>query len=1122
MKHIIKNKRLWHLLMVAIILLMPVGALAQNIKLKGKTLSLRNVIQQVEKQTSLSVSYDAKIVDVNRKVNVNDASGPAKTILPRLFSQAGYSCTIAGSHVLVTAKKTVPKAAAPKSSRPQTPAKRRTLTGTVIDASNQEPLIGVTVQVKDGGGQGTVTDIDGNFSIGVTNSTELVFSYVGYKQQTKLVGDLGVMDVQMSSDNETIDEVVVVGAGTQKKVSLTGSISTVRGSDLRAPSSSLTNNFEGKFAGIISQTSSGESGQESSFYIRGVSTFGGRATPLILLDGVEITSSELNSIPTENIESFTLLKDASATAIYGVRGANGVMLITTKQGTENTKARVNATFEATYVHTGRHVDLADGATWMETYNEALLARTPSATPRYSEEDITNTRNHINQYVYPDVDWYDTLFKNGNWNERGNISVNGGGSRVSYYMSLQVNHDSGILKSIKNYAYDNNIDRMSYVFQNNIAYKLTNTTKIDLHMNAQIRRDRTPLASRNNIFGYTLWANPVMFPATFPQPEGGADHVYFGNATLTGSTLRTNPLAYMMASNLNYNKNTLNISLNFRQDFDFITKGLNFTALVNFKNMSESSYKRSINPYYYKIKDGSWTADDMNSFELEQLGTPGTDYVNTDSSPAKNSDQTFYLDARLNYQRSFGLHNVSGMLMYMMREYRNEVLPNRNQGLSGRATYDYDNRYLFEFNFGYNGTERLAKGHRFYFFPAVSLGWVPSQEKFWEPISKAIDFLKIRASYGLVGSDETGSSAGASHFLYFDSIALGGGGSYTTGPDAGQTWTTRGPAVNGFAVQNATWEKVKKLDIGVDVELFNQLSITYDYFHDHRYDILMKRGSWPYLMGYFNAVPWSNIGVVDNWGHELSVNWKKQINKDWYVDARFNWTYTQNKYKNVDEPNYPYVWQKSTGMPLSCRYGYIAEGLFRSQEEIDNSPRQDLGSTVMVGDIKYRDVNGDGIINTEDEVMISPYGSMPRIQYGIGLNIVYKKIDFGVFFNGTAKRSLMLTGIRPFGEDANGLMQFIADDHFSVDKQNFDAKYPRLGLNDQQIANNTVASTYWLRNGRYLRWKTLEVGYSFPYCRVYFSGDNLAVWGPFKHWDPEQWYNNYPFSHSFNFGVQVNL
>lgn len=997
----------------------------------------------------------------------------------------------------------------------------RTVTGTVIDKTTGEAIIGATITVK-GTNIKAVTDLDGKFSIKLTGKKQNVLevSYIGFRTEEVDVEGQATIEIKIEPGDESLQEVVVVGAGTQKKIAMTGAITTIKGSDLRAPSSSLTTNLAGKFAGIIATTGSGEPGTASSFYIRGVGTFGGRATPLILLDDVEISSGDLNNVPAETIKSFTLLKDASATAVYGVRGANGVMLITTKEGAENQKARVNVTLETTYQHPTKHVKFADGATWMETYNEALKARTASATDRYTADQITNTRNHVNPYLYPDVDWYDVLFKSGNWNQRGNISVSGGGTRATYYMSLQVNHDTGIINAPSNYAYNNNINRMSYNFQNNIGYKLTRTTKLDLRMNAQIRKKTGPTNSTQDIFSQLYNENPIMFPATYPTPEGG-NHIYFGNAILTGDALRTNPLAYMLSGYNEYNENKLNISLNVKQDLDMVTKGLNFSALVNWNNWSASSYYKTINPYYYRVTDGSWTPDDMTTYQLEQLGRPGTDFVNT-SALSRDADQTFYFDARLNYGRTFGKHTVGGMLMYMMREYRKTQLPNRNQGLSGRFTYDFDNRYWAEFNFGYNGTERLAKGHRFEFFPAMSLGWVPSQEAFWEPLRNTIDYMKIRGSYGLVGSDETGTSAGAPHFLYFDTITLHGGGSYTTGPSQTLKWGKNGPAVDGFAVMNATWERVKKLDIGVDISLWHQLNVTFDYFHDHRYNILLKRAAWPYQMGYFNGVPWSNIGQADNWGYELSVNWKKQVNKDLYVDLRGNFTYTQNKYKYLDEPNYPYVWQTSTEKPISRTTGYIAEGLFQSQEEIDNSPRQDLGSTVMPGDIKYRDVNGDGVVNSEDQVMISPYGSTPRIQYGLGLNVTWKKLDVGVFFNGSAKRTLMLSGIRPFGQNNNNLMKFIADDHWSVDNPNPNAAYPRLGLNDQLVSNNTVSSTYWMRNGNFIRFKTLEIGYTFPHCRAYFSADNLAVWSPFKHWDPELWWNKYPFSRSFNLGLQINI
>ena len=1095
---------------VLLLLFYPLNILGAQgvISVKGQAMTIKQAIQLIEKNSNYTFFYNA--ADLKNTTNKNlNCEGTIEEVLKEVFKGSGITYMIKGNEIILKVNK--------EEATQQQPKKKRTVTGTVVDAENGDPVIGATVVVK-GQKDGVITDLDGNFTIAISGSkAQLEFSYIGYRKKTVDVGDLGVINVKMESDNQLLSEVVVVGAGTQKKVSVTGSITSVKGLELKAPSSSLTTSFAGKLAGVISMTSTGEPGAASEFYIRGVSTFGGRATPLILLDDVEISTADLNNIPAETIESFSILKDASATAIYGARGANGVMLITTKTGKENEKTRINVTVENSFNKPMNFPDFVNGATWMEMYNEAQLTRNPGATPKYSQLDIDNTRNQVNPYIYPDVQWKDVIFKNMNMNQRANVNISGGGSKASYYMSLQANHDTGLLDTKKVYSYNNNINNWGYNFQNNISYKITSTTKIDLHMNAQIRNKKGPNYSTSDLFAQMMYCNPINFPVTFPAQPGDT-HIRFGNAIWTGSSVRTNPYAYMLSSFKEYNENTLNTSLKINQKLDFVTKGLSVQAMVNWKNWASSSYNRTIEPYYYGIKGGSYNPSNPTDYEIERLGTSGTDYLKT-SDISKASDQTFYLDARVNYDRQFNLHHVTGMLMYMQREYRSSVLPERNQGFSGRFTYDYGQRYLVELNFGYNGTERLAKKERFEFFPAVSLGWVISNEKFFEPMTKYIDNLKIRGSYGLVGSDETGLSAGAQHFLYIDQVSLNNIG-FTTGVD--MNYTLYGPLVTNYAVVNGGWERVKKLDIGIDLELFRQLTITADYFNEKRYNILLHREAWPESLGYYTAKPWSNKGKVDNWGIELSVNWRKEFTKDLYVDFRGNFTYTENKYVNLDEPVYPYVWKTSTGKPLSRTTGYIAQGLFSSQEEIDNSPTQNLGSTVKPGDIKYRDVNGDGKIDGSDQVMISPYGTTPRIQYGLGMNVTYKKFDFGVFFNGSAKRTIMISGISPFGQSDYNVMQFIADDYWSESNPNPNAKYPRLGLTSSQTANNTVASTYWMRNGNFIRFKTLELGYKFKYGRVYLNGDNIAVFSPFKLWDPELSWNAYPLQRTFNIGVQLNF
>lgn len=1014
-----------------------------------------------------------------------------------IFVQAGNVVDTAGSSVEAQAK--------------------REITGTVRDAESKETLIGVIVKVK-GTDTGTVTNADGVYKISVASgNATLVFSYVGYATQEVQVGDLGVINVDLSQEGTELGEVVVVGAGTQKKVSVTGAITSIKGTSLKTPTSSLTNALAGQLPGVVSMTTSGAPGSTSEFYIRGISTFGGRATPLIMLDDVEISIGDLNNIPPETIEQFSILKDASATAIYGSRGANGVMLIRTKSGNANEKTRVNVTLENAFnVPTG-FPEFVDGATWMELYNEAQQSRNPGAALRFSQERIDATRSGKNPYLYPDVNWNDVIFKSFTTNQRANLNIQGGGSKATYYMSIQANHDTGILNTKKVHSWDNNINNWGYNFQNNITYKLTPLTKVDLRMNAQIRQMQGGNYSPNDLFAkiHSI-SNPINFPIVYPAQEGD-EHIRFGSTVLTGNSYRENIYATMLNSFREIRENTINISLKATQDFDFITKGLSATLLVNFKNFSQNSFTRSIEPYLYQVESYDPETDQM---KLQRLGSSGTDHI-AQSNISKSGDQTFFLQGTIDYNRDFGPHKIGAMLLYTQREQKVDVLPHRNQGISGRFTYSYDYRYLAELNFGYTGTERLPKDSRFEFFPAISLGWVISGEEFFKPIVDVVSYLKLRSSYGLIGSDETGLGAGAPHFLYEDIVTLNHKDmGYTTGVNLGTRYT--GPYVKNYAVNGAVWEKVKKFNVGLDAELFSGLSITAEYFYDKRYAILLKREAWPQSLGYHEAKPWANKGKVDNWGFEFSANYNKRLTQDLQMELRGNFTYTQNKYIDVDDPEYRYPWQSRTGFPLSYTYGYVAEGLFASQEEIDNSPVQSLGSTPLPGDIKYRDITGDGVIDADDKVMISEYGRVPRIQYGFGASLRYKNWDAGVFFNGSAMRTIMTGLMSPFGRHDSNVFKYIADNRWHADNPDPNAKYPRLGIQTADTENNSVGSSYWMRDGSFLRFKQAEIGYSFKNGRVYLSGNNLAVFSPFKQWDPELYWNSYPLQRIFNLGVQLNF
>lgn len=1033
--------------------------------------------------------------------------------------------------------------AVPTQPAPKT-GEARTVTGVVTDANDGEPLIQASVQVEGDPSSIVVTNIDGEFSIrikpGIKNPV-LQVTYIGYQKALVPVEDMAHIKVTLKPDNNSLEELVVVGSGTQKKVSVTGAISQVKGDDLKMSSSTLSNNLAGKFAGVYANNTSGQPGSGADFYIRGISNFSNKsATPLILLDDVEISASDLNYVPAENIASFSVLKDASATAIYGARGANGVMIITTKGGEYNTKTNVNVSLENAFNILDKMPEFVDGATYMELYNKAQYYRTPMVAPRYTQDEIDRTRSHENPYLYPDVDWQKTLFKKMAMRQRANINVSGGGSKVKYYMSLEVNHENGHYRTEKLYSWNNNIQNYNYTFQNNISYKLTSSTTVSMNMNAQIRQKIQPNVNAETLFNYTLQYNPVLFPVTYPARDG-YNHVLYGTYELAGGVFLANPYAQLNTSYYQANENTVNTVMKINQDLDFVTKGLKLQAWVNFKNWSTKYFTRSITPYRYLAADGAGADDWTNPvFDLRKAAD-GTNYI-SDGDLYNNSDNTFELQANINYARTFGKHDVSAMVLYRMREYRDaysSLLPNRNQGFSGRVTYDFDHRYLAEFNFGYNGTERLASGHRFGFFPAGSLGWVVSNERFWEPISNVISHFKVRGSYGLVGSDDIVKPNGA-YFLYYDQLTGGviNGLKWQPGAGGSASWGAElgGPQILYYGTRDLGWEKVKKLDVGVDLRLYEFLNLTFDYFVDKRYDMFMERQSWPAMLGYGDMMPYAPVGKAENRGFEGSLTFNKNINSETSISVTANFTYNKNKLVNSDELNYRYPWQYKTGLPLNHTRGYIAEGLFRSQEEIDNSPVQNLGSVAMVGDIRYRDLNGDGQINQDDQTMISEYGTVPRIQYGFGATINWRKFDFGFFFTGSGKRTLLLSGsmmngvnnaFSPFqqtpGNAPRNVLSWIADNAFDPEKGNFDAAYPLMGIQVTDVANNTVASTYWMRSGSFLRLRNIEIGWTFPLGRVYVSGVNLLNFTSFKLWDPElKSWNSYPLQKTVNVGVQFNI
>ncbi|MCI1640625.1 MAG: TonB-dependent receptor [Bacteroidales bacterium] len=1013
----------------------------------------------------------------------------------------------------------------------------KTLKGVVISSDDNAPLAGVVIHVKDNNKIVTTTNSKGEYSISVPSSAKtVVFQLLGYDEK-----DIDVKDeylftlVTMIIQKSSLDGVVVVGFGTQKKESVVGAVQAIKPSELVTTSSNLTTSFAGNIAGVIATQSSGEPGYDgANFYVRGISTFGSNTGALIVLDGVEITSSMLGNISPESIESMSILKDATATALYGSRGANGVVIITTKEGRNSEKLNVSITFDNTVSTPTKVQKVANAVSYMELYNEAKYNDARAAgtayVPFYSSEKIEGTRNHLNPYIFPDNDWYSMLFKDYAMNQRLNISIRGGGSKVNYFLNASIFNENGILKKPSESPLDIRMNNKKYLFQSNVSTMVTNTTKVTMKLNMQIQYNHTPYESTGDLFYWVMRANPARFPAVLPAEDGDTFVRYGNNNSWDTGLTELNPYARMSDGYKDRFYSYMTAILSIDQDLSMLTKGLKAKALASFYNYSYASTNRYMTPYYFKVDDDySINEDGTYNFTSSSIGQEGNTYLTSSVSHAGYHEWS--VQGSLNYARSFGKHSTGADFVYHMKEKVNnamgadeeKLLPFREQGLAGRLTYNFDKRYYMEANFGYNGSENFAPGKRFGFFPSVALGWTISNEKFFKSMKKAVTNLKLRASYGKVGND-----ALAVRFPYLTSVSMDSRGYYF-----GNSFAFRGAGyIDTYGNEDATWEIANKFNAGIDLTLFKDLTFTGDVFYEHRYNIFMQRQSLSATAGMGATVPYGNLGKVDNRGVDMSLAYNKVVNQDLSFGLRGTFTYAHNEVKAMDEPEYDDTNKNLSkiGHPMQAHQVLIAEGLFTSQEEIDKSPEQEFGS-YSVGDIKYKDVNHDGKINANDFVWNDiPY--IPEVEYGFGGNIRYKKWDLSIMFQGTGRYQVRMFNNNPFCTTSNfgfGIMQYIADDHWSWDNNNTDAGYPRL--TSVASDNNTQASTFFLRKANYIRLKTAEIGYSFKSFRLYVSGSNLFTISPFKYWDPEVGNGtsgtngnglSYPLQRTYKIGIQYKF
>ena len=1102
-------------------LLLTVALNAQTVTKAFRSVPLKTVLEEVERQTGYSILFENEDVDVSRPVTATFKDATLQTVLDTVLDKS-LRYTVKGGGKLVTISRRSPVSA------PTAPNGEMTVAGTVISSADNQPIVGANIYVE-GTNVGTTTDAGGNYKLTVPASAKTVtVSFLGYDTKKISVRDIHLFKlITLADASNKLEDVVVVGFGVQKKESLVGAVQSVKPSDLQTSSSNLSTSFSGKIAGVIAVQKSGEPGADgANFWIRGISTFGSGQSPLLILDGVEITNQMLNNIPPETIESFSVLKDATATALYGSRGANGVMIITTKNGRDSEKMTINLRAEFGASAPTRVPKVADGITYMETFNEARTTR--GEKPYYSNEKIMGTKLGLDPYVYPNVDWYDMLFKDCTFNQNFNFNMTGGAKKIDYFLNASVYNENGIMRKPEASKFDTNINAQKYLFQANVSADATKTTRVSLKMNTQLHYRHAPIQSVSDLFAYAMTGMPCEFPATLPGEESDT-FVRFGTNNAWNSGFFTNPYAQLCRGYGDQFRGHFTSALTVNQNLDFITKGLSATGMATFYNRVYSAVYRSFTPFMYQLTD--YNIDEAGNYSYTSNSTnTGTTYLGT--TRGKDGYRELAFQAKIDYARTFGKHDVGATIVYMQKERNMNIsdeqeyaaLPYRQQGLAGRVTYGFDKRYLFEANFGYNDSENFAAGKRFGFFPSVAVGWVISNEPFWKGIKEQVNLFKLRASYGLVGNDVI-SKDYADRFPYLTTVDMGQGYDVYIGNNFERKY---GPILSVYGNPIATWEESRKLDIGVEIGLFDSLNIIFDWFKEKRSGIFMQRTSLPSTFGMSGITPWANIGKVDNSGVDISVDYNKAFSKDLILSLRGTFTYAHNEIVEMDEPKYKWAYQYKAGHPINSIQCLIAEGLFRDEEEIASSPSQDIYATtypIRPGDVKYRDLNDDKIIDDND-MCWTGNPTVPEIIYGFGFSLKYKGFDCSAFFQGQGKVSILMYNYHPFATAAtpgSGLMQWIADEHWSEDDPNPKALYPRLS--PLWNNNNTKASTLYVRNGKMLRLKTAEIGYTYKKMRVYVSGTNLLTFAPFKYWDPEKGSGNglgYPLQRTYNLGFQFNF
>ncbi|WP_257670350.1 TonB-dependent receptor [Parapedobacter tibetensis] len=1124
----------------------------QRITVHLENSSFEEMLQTVRKASGYNVLYNPLTLTKTTSITADFKDVLLEEILEQCFRGQPVTYTINKKTIVVKSRPTQPDLHAPQRLPTRTFIQDQQIRGIVQDSTGQI-LTGVSVFVKSRPSVGTTTDLNGRYILNVPANSVLVFSLVGFETQEVNTSGREVIDIVMVEAENLMEETVVTAFGQrQRKTDLIGSVSSINPEELRIPSSNLTGALQGRVAGVISFQRSGEPGLDNAdFFIRGVGTFGVNSRPLILIDNMEVSSDDLARIPVDDIASFSILRDATAAAVYGSRGANGVILVTTKLGKDG-PPKITFRAEQRLSTPTRMPEIADPVTFMKMHNEAVLTRDPLALTLYSEEKIAMTAAGADPIKYPAVNWLDEVTKPNTRTQNYNLSISGGGRVASYLVSGNLTQDDGLIRVNPINNFNNNVDFKVYNLRSNINVNVTKSTQLMVRAVANFRNYSGPPEGGSSSFRNAMRANPALFqPVYQPGPQQSyISHPLFGNFDDGSGTNYLNPYAQIVRGYSEWSQSNMQVQIELHQDLSQWVEGLKYRGLANASRSAYMEYRRQYNPFYYMPGSVDPNTGSYSYLSLNPL--TGTEYLDY-SEDGRGQESLFYMENALSYSRTFqDKHSVTGMLISTIRNRITlprdgttsllATLPFRNASFSGNFTYVYDNRYHAQFTFGYNGSEVFAKNYRWGFFPSAGIAWTIHNERFMEPVRDIFSTARLRLTHGLVGNDNINDE----RFFYLSNVNLSNGGrGFTFGISPNEQYDRNGVSINRYANPYVTWEISRQTNLGIDLGLFNgKFGFTGDIFRQVRSNVVQPRASLPSTMG-LSAQVLANLGKYQSEGFDAELTYMQSVNQNLWFQGRGTFTFARGKYLYYEEPNYDHDYLSRIGLDANQRRGYIAERLFIDDEEVFNSPQQSFGQMVMGGDIKYLDVNGDGVINSNDIVPIG-FPTTPQVNFGFGLTTGYKNFDCSFFFSGMARTSMHInplswdpndpnnSGSAPFGSMGapNAVLQPWADSHWSEDNRNIYALWPRLSQNP--LPNNTQTSTYWMRDGAFLRLKQAEIAYTLDSdftrrykidrFRIYASGNNLFNISAFDLWDPEMGGSGlrYPLQRVFNLGILMTL